>query len=125
MPACCCLVHRVRGRTPLGNGRGGLPAAARTGVHLHVIQNASVILNLSRWRNAIGFIDPAVVTQSVVGIALGRPCNASGQQAVKAYNFPMLVLFVGLRGNNETGPSNPHPAVVNRAQVTKWLTCLT
>jgi hypothetical protein len=71
------------------------------------------------------FIDPARATNGVASKAVGRPRNASGQQGVKAYNFPMLVLLVGLRGNNEAGRSNPHPAVIKTAQVTKRLTCLT
>ncbi len=125
MPASCRLVHPALGRTSFDHQNGALPVIAVTSVHLDVCKNASVILNLLRWRNAIVFMDPAGAANGVASEAVGRPRNASGQQGVKPYNFPKLLLLVGLRGNNETGQIDPRPTASIEAQVTKWLTCLT
>jgi len=47
MPASCRFVHQARSRAQIGEGRAGLPAAARTSSHSDACKNASVILNLS------------------------------------------------------------------------------
>jgi hypothetical protein len=91
MPAGCCLVHPAYDRTPDDDRLGGLPVAAVTSAHLNECNNASVILNLLRWRNAIVFIVPARAAMGAASKAVVWPSHASGQQGVKAYNFAMLV----------------------------------
>ena len=118
-------MHQALGRASFDHQNGALPVIAVTSVHLDVCKNASVILNLMTWRNAIVFIDPARAAKGVASEAVGPPGNASGQQGVKPYNFPMLLLLVGLRGKIETGQINPQPTASIEAQVTKRLTCLT